>query len=254
MTAQLINYRAAQRALNAIPAHRSLQVSYNAWNELRAANWDIWQATNECRDIRHDFEANACKRLDRLAAEYWNAKHATELKRTIAGLRSQEAAQTVAIVSDVPQQASVAATAKTRLLWLVLACLRLVTASVGMWIATRYIASHLTGRTEFPRALAAQSSIEDFEQTNTDEEAALRMWVERCVSVRPGSRVKAADAFNHYDTFCAANGLPSMSQKSFGVRLTEFTAQNGGHKSTSNGNFYNGIAIMTPEKISTFMQ
>jgi hypothetical protein len=47
-----------------------------------------------------------------------------------------------------------------------------------------------------------------------------------------------------------------MSQKSLGERLTRYTVQNGGHKSTSNGNFYNGIALETgaAQKLSAFVQ
>ncbi len=247
----------AQRALNAIPPHRGLQAAYKAWNEVRAENWDVWEETNECRDIRFNFEAATCNNLNRLGAEYWNARKADDLKKTIAGLRAQMASQPLIAVADAAPETSLADTAKTRLLWLILACLRLVTASVGMWIATRYIASQLTGRTEFPHVLPSQpSSIEAFDHPDTDQEAAYRMWIERCISIRPGSRVKAADAFTHYERFCAENGLPALSQKSFGINLTEFAKQNGGHKSTANGNIYNGIAILTPtpEKISTLME
>ena len=251
--------QAAQRALQGIPAHRSEQAAYRAWNDLRAANWDVWNETAECKAAGplFKFEADVCNRLGKLGDEYWNARRAADLKKSLADLRAQKAATPVIAVHDAPQEASLADAGKTRLLWLVLAALRLVTASVGMWIATRYIASHLTGRTEFPRALAQIEPQQDvLAPLESEEEATLQLWLERCVSVRPGARVGATEAFSNYQTFCAANSLPEMRQKSFGARLTLFTAQNGGRKGTSNGNYYEGIALETgaAQKLSALVQ
>lgn len=77
-----------------------------------------------------------------------------------------------------------------------------------------------------------------------EEMDVLALWLNECCIIDPAVRVAAGDLYSSYCNWCEANGERPLSQRAFGMRLTErgFTRARGG---ASGRYFWNGLGVIT---------
>jgi hypothetical protein len=186
-------------------------------------------------------------------AERWRMlrliDRANEIEDRIVGLRSapRRPATAPARQHDVAA-ASPAGEVLKKALSVFVATLIEAASAIGLWIAAEaYVAilREKTGQAVAPvKKPETATELPAGGSLDAVKEASFAEWSIRCLSFKQGARVTAKDAFAHYETWSARNGITALTLETFGRRMKEWLARNGGQIGHSNGRYYENVALV----------
>ncbi len=249
----------ATAQLDRVPDHRPQGVLETQIESLKAANSVRLERTEDCKTIVYKRDREFCNKLAELNADYQAATEAERLEARIEELREQ--------LSKLPEGSEIADPQADTISWLTLrifgpesvrrglsifvALLIEMCAAFGMYIASRAVGVLMTRENAKP-LIEPMPEVERLSvalpaPVQMDAEAAFLSWVERCVSIAKGARIRAGEAFTHYETWCAQNGLASMPYITFGRRMSDYVTRRGGKCLQSNGRVYLDVRVAGDE-------
>ncbi len=110
--------------------------------------------------------------------------------------------------------------------------------------AKQTIEDTIRGLPQAPAARTAPVPTAVPESQQPTAEQAWSWWFERCVSYAPNGRVRAPDAYAHYEQWAGANGIEqTVPLVTFGRLITARIAGIGGRIGQSNGRVYENISL-----------
>ena len=250
-----------EKDFDALPGHRPVGNIEASIERAIAASAVTAKYTGGCRRIESRREREACTPVLALREELAAAEAADRLEEKIDRMRaSLKAAPATGTVSDPQAEVldwmsarSLGADAIRRLLSVFVALLVEAGSAIGLSVAAEAFVTILRERSQTQGAQAAPQPAFDFQalpvpanDVGLDAEGSFLAWSTRCLSFSAQARVKASDAFGHYETWCAQNGATALQYLVFGRRMSDYVARNGGQVKQSNGRVYEGVRIIEP--------
>ena len=237
--------------LAALPRHRP----------ARAVAADIRQAEADiginCDRARSRGALEACRPVFGLRTELASADAADRIEGQLADLRARLGGVPNVGTTANPQAdvlswlggGVLSVSVWERLLTVFIAALIELSAALGLAITARSVVELLAGPQDEPAAVQ-EVTPEVLGAvplpTNVDPDTAWHMWFLRCVSPCRGGKVKFRDAFDHYGTWAALNGIPGsslLSQTQFGQLMGAAVEASGGRIGKSSVRVYEGVAL-----------
>ena len=239
-----------ERELNALGAYRATDaITADLERAETIAGYD-------CLDIRSRRERQACAPVFQLRTEYAAAQSAVRLEARLASLHGQLNGLAVVGNNANPQASILAWIGRgvlspdtwERLLTVFVAVLIELGASLGMAITARSVAILLeTPGKEEEQPVETATPFVPGEGENlrvVDPETGWRLWFERCVQPAKDGRVKAADAFAHYQNWAAVNGIDgTIKQFAFYGKMRDCIESVGARIIKNNTTFYDGVTL-----------
>ena len=247
-----------QREFNTLPSHRPTGNIEASIDRVLASNVALARDTNNCKRIQTRRDQNACAKVLALREELSAAQAADRLETKIEGISATvSATPATSSVSDPQAEVldwmsgnRVGQDVMRKLLSIFVALLVEAGSAIGLSVAAEAFVAVLRERSQPAPAPEQAPSINlnalplPANDTGLGAEGSFAEWAARCVSFNTNSRVRAQDAFGHYETWCAQNGASALQYLVFGRRMSDFIGRNGGQIKQSDGRVYEGVRLV----------